>query len=212
MSQKKSLTREESKTIKWYDDQAETWAQKHGLNRDKSLMFQPEMNILFKLVPQGKVLEIGTGHGGDAIQLINHYGVDNYIGVDASSGLLEIAKSRNPTADLRLCSIYDLDFSNEFDAFWASAVLIHIPKNKLQLALDRLKEAIKTAGIGFISVMEGSADMDESRPGRHYSLWSKDEFERELFLAGFEIIHHRKIKEPGNAPWLTYLIKKVILS
>ncbi len=172
-------------------------------------MFQPEMELLFQLVHQGKILEIGTGHGGDAIQLIKHYGIENYTGIDASSGLLKIAKSRNPGADLRLMDIYSLDFPpHVFDGFWISAMIIHLPKNKLHNALDDVHRVIKTGGIGFISIMEGSEDMLESRPGRHYSLWSQSEFENDLKAVGFEVVHKRRI-EPGNSPWVTYLVKAV---
>lgn len=202
------LTKEEEKTIKYYDENALTWAQKHGLSGDKELMFQPEMELLFKLVPQGKILEIGTGHGGDAIQLVKHYGLNNYVGVDASGGLLRIAKERNPKADLRLANVFELDFPKEsFDGFWISAMLIHIPKNKLNEALSNVHLVTKKGGVGFVSIMEGTADMEESRPGRYFSLWGQDEFTDELLKAGFETLHKRRIDTDASS-WMTYLIKR----
>ena len=203
------LSPEELQTIKYYDDNAQLWSEKHGLNNNIELMFQPEMDKLFKPIPKGKILEVGTGHGGDAIQLISHYGLKNYIGCDASRGLLKIAKSRNPGASIKFLSIYDLNFNNSFDSFWASAILIHIPKKRLAQALGKLHQSLKKGGIGFISIMEGSADMEESRPGRYYSLWQQPEFEKELSKVGFTVINKRKMEnvQPVSSPWLGYLVK-----
>ena len=89
MSSLNTLTPTETTTIKYYDKNAQTWAEKHGLVNPQPF-FTPEMNKLFNLIPSGKILEIGTGHGGDAIQLISHYGVKNYVGIDASQGLLKL--------------------------------------------------------------------------------------------------------------------------
>src|SRR3989344_3277821 len=161
-----ALTSEEQKTIQYYDEHAGEWAQKHGMADPSNYkLFDPEMKLLFKLRPTGKVLEIGTGHGGDAIELIAQYGVENYVGIDASTGLLKIARSRNPGADLRQQNIYEMSFPDEiFDVFWISAMLIHVHKNKLQNALKNVRRVVKPGGIGFVSVMEGNADMEESRP------------------------------------------------
>ena len=204
------LTHEELKTIKYYDENAQLWSEKHGLS-DKKVMFQPEMEKLFQLVPKGKILEVGTGHGGDAIQLISHYGIGKYTGYDASLGLLKIAKARNPGANIKFLSIYDLNFHNLFDAFWVSAMLVHTPKKRLGEALGKLHEALKRGGIGFISIMEGSTDTEESRPGRYFSLWQQSEFETELSKVGFTVISKRKIKKVQTMAnsWLTYLVKKI---
>ncbi len=203
-NQESELTVEEARTVKYYDEHSEEWASKHS----GGTMFDSEMELLFDLLPEGTILEVGTGTGEDAKKLIKHYGVSKYWGVDRSAGLLKIAKKRNPGANLSHLSIYSLDkLDRKFDGFWISAMLIHVHKNKLQTALKVLQSVLNEGAVGFISIMEGDADMEESRPGRHYSLWMPDEFERELVKAQFEVIKFRRI-ETDASPWLAYLLKR----
>ena len=205
MKQENKLSKEELKTIDYYDQNAPEWSEKHS----RGTMFDLDMELLFKLLPEGKMLEVATGSGEDATKLLAHYGIENYIGTDASTGLIRIAKKRNPKANLIHLSIYDLEkLSQKFDGFWISAMLIHVPKDKFQIALKSLKSALSGGAIGFISIMEGSADMEESRPGRHYSLWEASKFEKELKDAKFEIINSRRT-ETNASPWLAYILKKV---
>ena len=88
---KNTLTSAEQKSISYYDTHAEEWVQKHGSGRHAL----NDLQDFFKLVPSGKVLEVGVGSGVDATKLIRHFGVNNYIGVEPAKGLLEITKKRN---------------------------------------------------------------------------------------------------------------------
>lgn len=123
-----------------------------------------------ELLPTGKVLEIGSGGGRDAKELIaKGY---KYTGTDVSKGLLEEARKANPSTVFLRQSVYDLDFpDNTFDGFWASAVLLHIPKDRIDEALSRLRAVVRNDGIGFISIKQGEGqkieeyepDMEEKR-------------------------------------------------
>lgn len=203
------LTKKEADTIGWYNVNALTWAEKHGLN-DTTRYFQPEMNEFFRHLPQGRVLEIGAGYGGDATKLIEHYCLDNYVGIEPAKGLLEIARSRNPGATFKQLNAYDLDLTNgTFDGFWANAVLIHFPKASLRGVLNKICQLIRASGIGFISVMEGNKDFVNSRTGRYYSLWQCDEFIDELTKAGLMVIYKQKVEtENSLSPWLTFIVEK----
>lgn len=202
------LTNQEKETINYYDDNAREWSEKHGMD-GKNLMFDHFMRLLFQKVPDGRILEVGTGHGGDAKKLIEHYGAEKFVGCDPSAGLLKIAKQRNPGAKFTDDTVYSLNFpDNYFDAFWASAVLIHLPKNKLETAMNNLYRTLRTGGYGFISVLEGDADMHNSRPGRFYSLWKETEFKKSLKSSGFEVEAFERI-ETKASPWLLFLVKKV---
>lgn len=201
------LTQKEIQTIKYYDLHAEEWIVNHKQIGDYGKL-APEFKLLFKLLPNGKVLEIGTGTGEDAKNLIHQYGIDNYIGVEPARGLRKIAQENNPDAHFVDTTIYDLNFpKNSFDGFWLCQMLIHIPKDRLTEAFNSLKKVVKKNGVGMISILEGNDDMQESRPGRYYSLWSFDEFSKILRDNNFEILHSRKL-ETGASPWLIFIIKK----
>jgi len=78
----------EDKTVQYYDAHAEDWTRTHGGNIGHSY-WKKEMAKFHELLPKGKVLEIGSGAGKDAAALIG-IGYD-YVGTDASRGLLKIA-------------------------------------------------------------------------------------------------------------------------
>lgn len=200
------ISDKEKITIAYYDQNANVWAVKHGLGQKREI-FLHAMQQFFNYLPLGKIIEIGSGYGGDARELIKHYGVDNYIGVEPAKGLLTIAHKQNPNATFLQKSIYSLDFpANSFNGFWTSAVLIHLPKNRLAECLTMLKKITKDSGIGFISVLEGEGDMEESRPGRYYTLWKKEKFEEILKNNNFTILYFEKI-ETDESPWFVYVIK-----
>ena len=147
---KVKLTKREQQTLKSYDQYGKQWAASH-LDFD---FWVPELKKFKKYLSEGKVLEIGSGGGRDAKELIRA-GYE-YTGTDISKGLLEAAKKYNPGAKFLLKSVYDLDFpENSFDGFWACAVLLHIPKSRIDEALRQLHKVVKPNGVGFISVKQG---------------------------------------------------------
>lgn len=47
--------------------------------------------------------------------------------------------------------VEDIDFKNEFDAIWACASLLHVPRNKQYDALIAIFRALKSNGIAYCS-------------------------------------------------------------
>lgn len=205
---RKKLTLKETETINYYSDHAQEW----GINHQQVGNFgklAPEYKLFFKELPSGTVIEIGTGTGEDAINLVKKYGASNYLGVEPAEGLRKIASENNPSAKFLEGSIYDLgDIQSIFDGFWLCQVLIHIPKNRIHEALESVRKVVKSQGIGMISILEGNSDMENSRPGRYYTLWSDKEFANVLAENKFEIINKRKL-ETGHSPWLIYIVRKI---
>jgi ubiquinone/menaquinone biosynthesis C-methylase UbiE len=202
-----SLTSKERETILYYDQHAEEWRTKHKQVGDYGRL-EPEFKLFFDLLPKGRIIEIGCGTGEDAINLIDHYGVDNYIGIEPARGLRKIAEENNPKAKFIDTTIYSLVFPQDsFDGFWLCQMLVHIPKDRLNDAFSSLKKVVKKKGIGMVSLLEGNEDMDESRPGRYYSLWTQAKFTDILEENSFKILHFRKL-ETGASPWLIYIIEK----
>lgn len=202
------LTQNEQITLDTYNDNAWHWVKIHpqeGVYRDEMLSFK-------KLLPIGKILEIGSGSGRDASELIA-LGYD-YVGTDISKSLLEIAKNKNPNKEFLLHSVYDLDFSDssKFDGFWASAVLLHIPKAKIDLALRKIRDSVKSNGIGFISLKEGSGEKLESRINssyndkRFFAYYSKQEFSEVLVRNKLKIIDSKSVKKESTS-WLYFFVK-----
>lgn len=199
---KSLLTPKELKTIKYYDNEASNWASGHQTN-----MFWGSMDEFYKLLPSGKVIEIGCGGGRDAKDyLVKKY---NYIGTDVSAGLLKEAKKLNPKGIFLNQSVYSLNFpENSFDGFWASAVLLHVPKKRISEALNKIHNIVMNNGIGFISLKKGEGErVDED--DRLFSYYSQEEFDSILQSNGFKIINFGILPMSEKTVWLKYLVKVV---
>jgi len=191
-------------TIDYYDNKAADWSEAHGGHEEASY-WQNEMNKFHELLPSGKVLEIGSGAGKDASALIR-FGYD-YTGTDASEGLLKVAQKRNPTATFRRVGVHELDFpEHTFDGFWTVATLLHIPKDKIDEALQRISNQVKPNGVGFITMKSGEGEREDPQTGRWFAYYSKDEFQQTLERNNFEVIEEQNRQEPKDL-WLCYWVR-----
>lgn len=200
-----SLTRSEKLTRQSYDAIADEWESGH-----QKPFWQEEFKKLKELLPKGAVIEAGCGAGRDATTLIE-LGYD-YFGTDISEGMVEHAQKVNPTGQFAALSVYDLEPSHSFDAFWCAATLIHIPKKRIDEALRALKATIITKGLGFISVKEGVGEGMEVRDelgGNEFlfAYYGQEEFEEVLDKNNLEVISFRKQFVSARTTWLIYLLR-----
>lgn len=198
--------REEAITQKTYNRIAEKWAAEHN----ETDYWQKEFEIFARLLPQGKVLDVGCGSGRDYQLLQGKY---DYTGVDYSTGLLTVAKQKFPKAIFVEGDILNLPFEeNAFDGFWAVASLLHIPKEKITRALGEIKRVVKKDGVGFIALKKGEgekmvADDGDEQDQRFFAYWQKDEFENVLQKAGFEVIDFVEHPASEKTIWITFFVK-----
>lgn len=195
---------EEKKTVDYYDSFAEAWAAGHGGNEGASY-WQTEMARFHELLPGRKVLEIGSGAGTDAAALMA-MGYD-YTGTDASKGLLQVARKRNPTARLLNVTVHDLDFGVEkFDGFWTAATLLHIPKTRIDEALVRIKGVIKPGGVGFISLKQGEGEKTSIETGRWFAYYGEAEFREVLGRSGYKTVEVQ-VRPGEEDTWLAFFVR-----
>lgn len=203
------LTQEEQETLRSYNLRAKEWIATHHTTN----FWLQELDQFQKFLSQGKVLEIGSGGGADAKELMDR-GYD-YIGTDISSGLIEQAKKKNPKANFITKSVYKLDFPEScFDGFWAVAVLLHIPKSRIDEALQKIHFVTKSNGIGLISLKKGAGEkmleeeFQNKKFRRFYSFYSLNEFSKILKRNRFEILSSY-IRKSTRDTWLIYFVKVV---
>lgn len=199
------------KTIDYYDQQAKKWAEEHGGEKVDSYRLKYILKFN-KLLPQGKILEIGSGDGKDARELIK-LGYE-YVGTDASKELIKIASLTNPGAILVNQSVDQLDFPAEtFDGFWAAAVLLHIPKAEMDEALLKIKSVCKKGAVGFISLKIGKGEKEQVSTGRWFAYYTEGEIRGVLKKNGYELlkmefdydIHGRD--KGKNPSWMCIYVK-----
>lgn len=152
------MNKHEVKTIETYDTTAAQWAKSHAIVNE----WKWAADRLHKYLPSGSVLEVGCGGGRDAAELIKR-GYD-YYGIDASAGMVGVARQEVPAGVFEQRSVYDLvSLGKTFDAFWACAVLLHIPRSRIDEAFEAIKSQLKQDAIGVISIKDGDTEHFEVR-------------------------------------------------
>jgi SAM-dependent methyltransferase len=123
------------------------------------------------LLPEGgTILELGCGAGSHAAEMLARGFVLR--ATDGSPEMAEIASRRlnHPVATMRFD---ELEEKEAFDGVWASACLLHVPKEDLAGILARIHRAMKAGGVFYASYKTGEGDGRDSL-GRYYNYVSAD--------------------------------------
>lgn len=104
-------------------------------------------------------------------------------------------------------AVHDLNFPDEkFDGFWTAATLLHIPKELINSALNKIKEVLRPGAYGFISVKAGAGERTDPDTGRWFAYYSLKDLHDILKKNGFEIVEEGTRKGERDT-WLTYWVK-----
>jgi ubiquinone/menaquinone biosynthesis C-methylase UbiE len=201
------LTIQEQQTLDAYNKNAAIFAE----TRNKKRTWIKEKEKLRQYLPSGKILDIGSGSGKHTNDLMN-MGYE-YIGIEVSEKLIKEAEKYFPKATFLLQSVYELNFPEDtFDGFWACAILLHLPKARIDEALKCIYKVIKNEGIGFISLKKGKGEkfVEGDHYGinykRFFSFWQENEFKKVLHTNNFEVLESYEL-EYSNKRWLAFFVK-----
>lgn len=199
-----TLTPEEAQTVASYEENAQRWAGK----RTNPGFWAPELELFSRILPAGRVLDIGSGNGRDAT-LLSDAGYE-VTGLDLSQELLALAREAEPRASFIHDSFYELPFADRgFDRVWATASLLHAPRARVQGPLSEIARILRPGGAALITLKEGHGEeLDDGEVGqRFFAYWQPEEFSSELKRAGLSPHSiHRRVA--GDATWLAFLIHK----
>jgi len=206
-----NLKEEKLITKKFYDQNAANWVIKRSnldYCRDEFIQFQ-------RMLPVGKIIDLGCGTGRDA-SLFLPAGYD-YTGIDLSDGMIFEAKKLFPNGNFMTMDLAHLDFASElFDGIWSFAAYLHLPKSEINGAIKEANRVLKLGGIGFITIKKGSIEsyLGDGDKRRYWSFYGKNQFAKILKDNGFEIIKSWEDKREYNPPtdvsiFLCYFIKKI---
>ncbi|MEF8796719.1 MAG: class I SAM-dependent methyltransferase [Salinivenus sp.] len=136
------------RTIRWYDQHAEEYAEwTRGIDlsglRARFLEHVPE---------GGHVLDIGCGAGRDAKAFLEQ-GYD-VTALDASKEMARLASEYTQQEVLHR-RMEEFEPETYFDGVWACASLLHVPKEKLPAAFDRLAGGLRPGGALYASFWAG---------------------------------------------------------
>jgi SAM-dependent methyltransferase len=182
--------------------------------------------------PNDKVLDLGCGNGR-FFDLLKGKKI-NYIGIDNSAALIEIAQKSHPEADFRTGEALDLSFpDNSFDKVFSIAVLHHIPSEDLRLRfLSEAKRVLRPGGILILTVWDlgrgrgrwlnikfgllkilRKSKLDfgdvfvpwQNKVDRYVHCFSKGELKRAVEGAGFEVREVGVLERKGGRGGNLYL-------
>jgi SAM-dependent methyltransferase len=159
-------------TLQFYQSNAESYAARAKGPSTRLV------NFLGLLPPGGSILELGCGAGNHAAEMLARGFVLR--ATDGSPEMAEIASRRLnlPVATMRFD---ELEESDAFDGVWASACLLHVPKEQLAGILTRIHRSLKAGGVFYASYKAGEGDGRDSL-GRYYNYVSVD-WIRETYAA-----------------------------
>lgn len=152
-------------TLQFYRSNAEAYARREITSRKARLTA-----FLSRLAPGASILELGCGAGGDTVEMLAHG-----FAVRATDGSPEMAEvaSRRLDRPVETLLFEQLDETEAYDAVWANACLLHVPRPELAGVLARIWRALKPAGLFYASYKAGEADGRDTL-NRYYNYPSPD--------------------------------------
>ena len=154
----------DEETLKFYRHDAESYAAWAKAPSRRLIGF------LGLLPPSGSILELGCGAGNHAAEMLARG-----FTLRATDGSPEMAvvASRKLNHPVEVMLFDQLDAREVYDGVWASACLLHVPKEELAGILARIHRALKPDGIFYASFKTGESDGRDSL-GRYYNYPSAD--------------------------------------
>ena len=138
------------------------------------------------------ILDIGCGVG-ELTEYISNKG-HNVLGIDNAENMLEIARKRNPKAEFKNISLYDLcNLDRKFDAIIATYILVHISKTDISSIIKEFYNKLNKNGYAFFvfttTLVEG---IHEEALDNNYNIYiqnySIEEVDKILNSNGFKVI------------------------
>lgn len=192
-------------TIKTYNDQAYALAEKFDAIGAKIKDIKETFSLLDKENPS--VFEIGCGNGRDAEEILKY--TNEYVGIDISEKLIELARKKVPRAHFEIADVETYHFPKNTDIIFAFASLIHVPKEALKIIFERLSESLNPAGVIRISLKQSDTYMEVTnedefgiRTYYHYSVKDIQDI-----TSGFALVKIESINLRGQS-WLEIILKK----
>lgn len=194
-----------TQTINTYNESAQSLADKF----DSLGARVSDINETFGLIQKDnpKVLEIGCGNGRDAQEILKH--TDNYLGMDVSEKLIELAKQKVPNVQFIVVDIEKYDLPTQLDVVFAFASLIHVPKESLHKIFKAILASLNKGGAFRLSLKYAEEYVENTKTDefgtRTYYLYSDKDIED--MAQGFTMVKS-EVRGLRGQMWLEVLMQK----
>jgi SAM-dependent methyltransferase len=196
---------DDQETLAFYAAEAPVYAASGpgGASRDLA-------GFLDRLAPGARILELGCGGGRDAeAMLARGFDVDP---TDGTAALAAKAAARlgRPVRVLRFAL---LDAVEAYDAVWAHASLLHVPRAALPEVLAAIHRALRPGGLHFASYKTGEPEGRDSF-GRYFNYLSRVELAEAYARSGpWEVLATEERQgrgyEGGVSLWIAMTLRKL---
>ena len=157
--------------------------------------------------PEPNILEIGCGNGRDAEEILKH--TNNYLGIDVSEKLIDLAKKKVSKGRFEIADIETYPIPNNLDVIFAFASLIHVPKESLQKILNLAFKSLNSGGVFFMSMKHADGYVESTKEDefgtRTYYLYSIEDIKE---IAKSFIILKNKIHDLRGQKWFEIILQK----
>ena len=195
-------------TLVWYEREAPSYTASGTQGQSRHLD-----GFLDRLEPGALILELGCGGGRDAAHIRDRGFVID--ATDGTAAMVRKAKERHDI-DARQMRFDELDTEAEYDAVWAHASLLHLPRAALPGVIAAIHRALKPAGLHFANYkLCDEAHPDEGRDllGRWTNLPSPEWLEEVYRQAGFRVLASERYPGKGSdgtqRDWLALTLEQV---
>jgi len=170
--------------------------------------FPQTITDAFCSVAHGRVLDVGSGPGRDAM-LLRQHGFD-VICLDASEEMVRLSSANG--FDSVVGDFDSLPFPDgSFGGVWAYTSLLHARKSEIGRSLAEIRRVLKDGGALCLGMIEGDIEhyrkSSEMEKLRWFSFYQKGELEDILRKNNFEIVYFEQFK-PKTKNYLNFVCRK----
>ncbi|MBH9536235.1 class I SAM-dependent methyltransferase [Novosphingopyxis sp. YJ-S2-01] len=197
----------DAQTIAYYQAAAPRYTASTAQDRHRHLD-----TFLDRLAPGAQVLELGCGVGLDAAHIVRRG-----FALDATDGTEAMVRKSNQRFGIgaRMMRFDQLDAVEKYDAVWAHASLLHVPRAALPAILARIHAALKSGGLHFANYkLADECHPDEARDpsGRWTNLPTAAWLQERYAAAGFSLLDADRYTGKGSdgvrREWLALTLRK----
>jgi 2-polyprenyl-3-methyl-5-hydroxy-6-metoxy-1,4-benzoquinol methylase len=189
-----------AKTLETYENLADLY-----IARSPTVRSRLVDDLIKATTPGQRVLELGTG-GGNNASALEQAGlmVERTDGARAFVDRLQSAGH-----DARVLSLYADTFGGPYDAVFANAVLLHVPRERLAGVLAVARDATRVGGVLVASFKKGSGEGWSTKKldaPRFFTYWQEDELSARVRQAGWTPVSVADWTSPAATErWITVI-------
>jgi trans-aconitate methyltransferase len=164
------------------------------------------LDALVEHVPRGRVLELGSGPGREA-----EYLEQRGLTVDRTDATLAfVERLRRAGHEARLLDVRSGALGGPYDALLANAVLLHVARDEMELALRACHAATRAGGMLALTLKEGDGEAwSDAKLGapRWFVYWRPQPLRDALERAGWKVVRLEQVQGRVE-PWLNALCRR----